>query len=1155
MPEVISNYFQIQSRYLRSAHIERDFADPAALRGYVLTPHTQESLERLAAGLNPASGQRAWRITGDYGTGKSSFALVLAHLLAGSNSSLPPHIRHAVNFRKFEVPKPRLIPVLVTGAREPLAVALLRSLRRSLIDSCGRGRPPAVIEEIQSEIRAGMGGSISDDTVMALLRKAADHIISTGKGTGLLIILDELGKLLEFAALHPDRQDVFLLQNLAEVASRSGKKPFFIVGLLHQGFDAYADHLSESAQKEWEKVSGRFEELVFSLPLEQTALLVADALKVRTRDLPKGIKSQAQQDMAGALDSGWYGSAFARKAMLASAEGLYPLHPTALPVLVRLFSRFGQNERSLFSFLLSNEPFGLQAFAEQDVAHGRFYRIHNLYDYARATFGLRLNTQSYRSHWSLIDSMISSFNASDELDLQILKTVGLLNMLDSNDMLASDETISLSIAGRDSSQQAPVRAAVKRLQKGKSILYHRGAAGGYCLWPHTSVNLDKAYEDARRAVGALPPRISPLITTYLATRPMVARRHYIETGNLRHFEVRYSPVSDLSAKLKLSYESADGLILVALCDTEEERRAALRFAERPELRNKPDVLLAVPKPLNALAQLVQEFQRWNWVMANTPELNSDGFARNEVSRRLSSAKRAMEKRIYHFIGLQQYTGRAELQWFRQGKALEIESGRSLLAMLSDICDEVYPMAPRVLNELVNRRTLSSAAAAARMRLIERMFTSSSEALLGMNPDKKPPEMSIYLSVLKASGLHQEQQSNWALLEPKVGLDPCLLLPALNRIRQLLEEKMDTRVNISELLAQLRLPPYGVRDGLLPILLSAFAVINEQHVAFYYQGSFMRELGGLDLLHLTKVPDAFQIQYCKIAGVRSDLFKKLLKVLELKSAHKEKVDVLDVVRPLCVFAAQLPPFTHKTRRLSQRAIAVRDALLNAREPANLIFRDLPVACGLTPFPPEDNGGGKKTQPFVRILKRALDELQMVYPELRERMKDALLASFDMTAELSEVRAALAPRAERVSIVVSEPRLKSFCARLMDRKLPDAEWLESLGSLLCSMPPSKWTDANWDKYDQELSSLSARFRRIESITFRTGKVASDETAMRVTITRVDGTEVDNVIFISGDEESRIAEVEAKISSLLEQTKGVGLAATARAFWNALARKEVI
>jgi hypothetical protein len=1153
MPEIISDLFNIQNRYLRSVNLERDFLDPKAIKGYVLTPQAQNSLKRLSMGLAAKSGQRAWRITGNYGVGKSSFALVLAHLLAGNNSELPTNLRQAVNFNKLGVSRPQILPVLITGSRESLALALLRSLLRALLETCGRGRLPAVIDKIQAQVAQAVEKAISDSTVINLLAEASEHITTSGKGTGLLIIIDELGKFLEFAALNPDKQDIFLLQSLAENASRSGKTPLFIVGLLHQGFHAYADTLSEFAQKELEKVAGRFEEILFIQPLEQTSILVADAIKVRVNQLPKGIVSQAQRDMVATLKSGWYGAAAAESSLVEDAARLYPLHPTVLPVLVKLFSRFGQNERSLFSFLLSNEPFGLQDFATQSISNKSFYRIHNLYDYARATFGHRLSVQSYRSHWNQIDSLITSFAASDNLDLEILKTVGLLNMLDADNLLASDEAILLAVAGESSSQAKRIEDVIKRLQKGKRVLYYRGAAGGYCLWPHTSVNLERAYEDATKAIGTKHQRISSFINRYLETRPLVARRHYIETGNLRHFEVRFSPVIDLVKNLQFSHDSADGLILVALCETEEERQAALDFALSRELQNRPEVLLAIPKPLNALAQLVQETQRWEWILANTPELNGDRYAAEEVSRQIAASRQIMEKRIHAFIGLQQFTGKTELQWFRQNKVLIVNSGRELLSQLSAICYEIYPKAPRILNELVNRRTLSSAAAAARMRLIERIFTYPTKFLLGMDPDKKPPEMSIYLSLLKEGGIHNEKDNDsYALALPDEKHDPCRIRPALDRIQQFLEGRADSRVKVSEIFADLRRPPYGVRDGLSPLLLALFAVINEQHVAFYKNGSFMREMAGLNIMHLTKVPEAFEIQYCKIAGVRSDLYEKLLRVFELTPTRREKVDLLDVVRPLCVFAAQLPTYTHKTKRLSASALAVRNALLSGREPATLLFRQLPEACAFSPFSTEVDKDSKEVQMFVEALKRALDELKLSYQDLQDRIRKILVKEFDLAGELESIRPTLTYRADNILIAVNEPGLKAFCLRLIDTNLPEPEWLESLGSFICSMSPSKWADADEDKFEQELSLLCDRFRRVESIAFRTQKASANESAVRVTITQQDGSEVDNVIYVSKGEEKRVAEIEAEITSLLKRTSRVGLAATARAFWKALAKK---
>src|SRR5207248_10654372 len=132
------------------------------------------------------------------------------------------------------------------------------------------------------------------------------------------------------------------------------------------------------------------------------------ALNVRAEQVPKAQAASMRHAMQKALELGWFGSAQAQP-LLDLVARLYPLHPTVLPVLIKVFTRFGQNERSLFSFLLSHEPFGLQDFAGQGIGSGRFYHLHNLYDYTRATFGHNIGLQSYRNHWHLIESIVSNF--------------------------------------------------------------------------------------------------------------------------------------------------------------------------------------------------------------------------------------------------------------------------------------------------------------------------------------------------------------------------------------------------------------------------------------------------------------------------------------------------------------------------------------------------------------------------------------------------------------------------------------------------------------------------------------------------------------------------------------------------------------------------
>lgn len=1147
MPEATADLFRIEGRYLRSVNLERDFSDPQALNAYVLTPQVKQYLERMVTGLSPSSGRRAWRVTGDYGAGKSSYALALSRLLSGERKHLPKDIREAVNFRSIGA-RPDLLPVLMTGSKAPLSASLLRSLKQAIMGQALSGRRLGVLAKIEAALSPAENG-IPDEITVNLITETADSLRHTGRASGLLIVIDELGKLLEYAAHNPDRQDVFLLQRLAEVAARSGGTPIFVVGLLHQGFSAYADTLSPSAQKEWEKVAGRFEEIAFSQPLDQTALLVSRALGVNTARLPRARLAEIKNDLSATIDLGWYGAACDRKWLKEIVAGIFPLHPTVLPIVVNLFRRFGQNERSLFGFLLQEESFGLFEFARRQTASEGFYRLHHLYDYARANFGHRLGAQSYRSHWNLIDSIIGSYPADEPLETQILKTVGLLNLLDEQHLLASDEAIRLAVIGNNQSAQRSFDKALKRLRADKQVIYLRGASGGWCLWPYTSVNLEKLYADADRAVGWQNLRVSSNLVERLEDRPLVARRHYIETGNLRHFEVRYLPVGELDAIPDADFNRADGWIVVALCEAEEERRSALRLARSDRLKHRPELLLAVPRPLNTLSNLLSEALRWEWVERDTPELQHDQYAREEVSRQKEAARQALNKTIAGSVGLRQFSGKTEMEWYCQGQLLKIGDGRELLERLSRICDEIYHSAPRVKNELINRRSLSSAAAAARMRLLEGIFSKHNEPLLGMNPDKKPPEMSMYLSILKAGNIHKKTESGWALREPEETNDTLNLLPALRHLRGLLESRQDSRVRVAELLAELRRPPFGIRDGLGVVLLMAFAVIHEPHVAFYEDGVFRHKTAGLDVMHLVKVMDKYEIQYYRIAGIRAALFEEIMKLLELPG--RSQPQLLDVVRPLCVFAAGLPKYVQRTTHLSMIARQVRDALLNAREPATLLFRELPEACSFEPFKVEDHQNDRRVRTFIGVLKGAVDELRAAYTDLLQRLRNAIHRSFDLPDDAGDFRERLALRAQEIVETVTEPSLKSFCLRLRDRELPDHEWLESVGSLLCSLPPSRWADADEGKFIQELGAVAARFKRIESLNFKTRGKLNPQSAIRIAITRPDGTEVDQVIFFSQVEEARVAEVEERIAKIITEADGAGLAAAARAFWRTLGR----
>ena len=511
----------------------------------------------------------------------------------------------------------------------------------------------------------------------------------------------------------------------------------------------------------------------------------------------------------------------------------------------------------------------------EPAAAGTYYRIHNLYDYARAAFGHRLAVQSYRSHWNQIESVVESYRRDDEAGLEVLKTVAVLNLIDSPHHIATEEAISLAVAGAEAGANKRVKGTLRDLQRGKVVLYFRGAAGGYCLWPHTSVNLERAYQEALKAVPT-PTCVGTVIRSDLETRPLVARRHYIETGNLRHFAVEYASPADLPSLLDAG-------------PRERTVKFLWRFAKLQRNKKQPPRLLAGLLLATTTRCLLRCHSRFAVLQAFSPRFYA-GSGSGETFQN-SRTMNLLRKKCPGSLPLQ---GKCS----RSGCILILEFGNSarrptfngsiaenprrfaadcaLLERLSSICDKVFDNAPRFRNELVNRHSLSSAAAAARLRLIEQILTAPGKPLLGMDPAKKPPEMSMYLSVLQAAGLHREEGGVWRIAEPQAGDDTSNVRPLLARILEILEARRGGRVKVTDLFAELRRPPFGLRDGLAPLLLAVFVAIHERDVAFYENGGFLREVTGYEFQRLIKATEIFEIQYCKIGGVRAVVFEKLFR---------------------------------------------------------------------------------------------------------------------------------------------------------------------------------------------------------------------------------------------------------------------------------------
>jgi len=1118
----IGSLLRIHPRFLRSVHLERDIEDPSSSLGYILTQTSSQAIERISESFRAGSSQRAWRLAGDYGSGKTDLALALARVAAGDAQTLPPALK------KF-IKKTHLQPRLATGATEPLGTTVLRAL------GIKSDTPHPTMTE-----------------VLAAVQKSVKAAQSRGKD-GIVLILDELGKNLEYAARNTDTEDIFLLQRLGEEASRSGDQTFVIVVIVHQGIMSYANGLDSVSKAEWSKISGRYEEVNFVHPIEQTAVLLHATLGTQTSQLPNQLRDESIVAMKDALELGLYGSS-GEISLAGMAPGLFPLHPTTIPVLLALVRRFGQNERSLFSFVSSAEPLGLQYHARQSMASARHYRISNLFDYVQQNLASSIHGTSSHTRWGIVEAIVTSTSMKSVAEEAVLKTVGLLNLIDSPDFAATTKFIQLSAVCRDNigPSRKEVTEAIASLQS-RGVLYERGISAGLCLWPHTSVDIEQAFERGFAAASQTAGTVEALCAS-ITMEPLVPRGYYVETGTLRYASVNAAPASDVLTTLNtipaVDGKAGDLKVHILVPIDERQMREARSILQANLSKIPPGILLAIVEPPTQAVAALQDKVAWEWVSERTPALAGDRYAREEVSRRVAAAEHRFQGKLASIFGLA-VNGGGKVQFYFEKGYETVKTGRDLLAFLGDHCRAIYGDSPKVKNELINRRSPSAAAVSARTKLAEAMATAPHQMLLGMDATLRPPEMALYLSVLQKGNLHCKTESGWEFRLPSKSKDDLNLRPSIERITQLLKAgEIDARIPVPQLFDALRLPPYGIRDGLIPFVLAIYLAVHHQRVALYEDGSYLHQVGGDHFQRLMKEPQAFSLQYCGLDGVRATVLPQLLEFLKFAPRDPQAHDLLDLVRPLAVFIArEIPEYARRTNILSATAIAVRKALLEAREPVKLVFTLLPIACGMPPITTESQWDATQAKEFADRLGTALHELRNAYGVLLERVGLSISKAFDGTGSLMQDRPNIIGRAAQLSKQITEPSLKAFTIRLADSALSDRGWIESISNLLGKKSPERWADIDESEFYHQIELLSGRFRRVEAALFQGAKVKLNGHACRIALTRTDGTEVNDLVRWDDLSETTLTNVEKELSDLISRNGRQGLAAAMKVLWNRL------
>ena len=1097
---LLQEAIDVRHRSVRAVSLDEDRGDPEVLRGYVLGEHVLDALRRIAISLQEEPRTRAFSITGPYGSGKSSFALLLSALLGGKNE--PAH-KTAIKLlrqadpqladtfmrerRGLEIAERGLIPAMVTAHREPVPAALLRALCRGAEAFWSKGRKPALVRRLQDAVEA-------EDHDQDLMLDVFDELIETAP---VLVVVDELGKNLEYAAEHSG-SDLYLLQQLAE---RLSSRPGFggaLLTLAHLGFEDYLGNAGDARRREWRKVHGRFEDVPFVANTAHSIALLSDALAFTgPKDLQKTVAAAcaaADKELAEATGSKTLA------ALGADPASVYPLHPSVAVTLPALASQLGQHDRSLVAYLTSEGPHALPAILgsrEIGAKSVPFARLDDLYDYFFGDGMSAVLSGPEGERAREVAGRIEEAQGLDDFELQVLKAVGILNVLSGSDRLvASSAAVAAALVGPDGSaaKQDGVAAVLERLGE-RSLLTFRDFAGEFRVWEGSDFDTMGQIRAARERLGVARAEQEQMLSILAEARPLrpaVARRHSQRHHVLRYFECRYE--RQMPAEVKASSEDADGVVLYLLAEAKAPAKLSTKTSDGLPL-------VVVWSPYGAeVKEAALDFAAARAVLSGAPELERDAVAKREMRHRVAALQARLSDRVEEAFAFE----RRGVYWFHSEKRERAEAPASFSRLLSDLCDERYPLTPTVRNEMVNRRELTSQGAKARRMVLEAMFTHEHEENLGI--EGFGPERAIYEAVLSYTGLHKLRGESWGFGQPPKKSD---LAKVWKHLMGLFDGAVDEPLPVDALYRELTGPPFGMKVGVLPILLSAALQYRAEDIFLYQDGSFQPVVEPAHVERLLKTPERFALKRASLVGVRASVFEQLRGALVPGSAtgqaQTRNETTLAVIRPLIAFANSLPEYTKKTTQLSDTARAVCKALLEAREPDQLLFIELPTACGVKPFAGTRKQKEEEATEYVERLRGALAELGSEYPRLIEKIGDLLHTGFGGAGPRRSLREEFRSRSRPLLKQVIEPKMRAFLATACDEHLDDEDWVAALAMSLVAKPPSSWTDHDVGVFEALVAERAQWFHRLELLYHEMhGPKGDGFDAKRVTLTAPDGSE---------------------------------------------------
>jgi hypothetical protein len=871
-----------------SVNIAYDLNNPEKIRGFIPTQSSLDVIEDVLLSTANNSTQRARILIGAYGRGKSHIILVLMALLSKKDKSLFVTLlskMKAANKELFEYTETylnssqRLFPIIIRGSNTSLSSSFLNSLQLTLnedglsdvmpethfkaavtaIETWKRdfretynkfvevlGKPVGqfilqlrsydvtayeMFTQLYPKLTSGSTfNPFLGFDVVDIYENVARKLYAKGFD-GIYVVYDEFSKYLESSIANTSISDIKLLQDFAEKCSRSGNIQMHLLLICHKDIANYIDNgLPKERVDGWRGVSGRFKHINLHNNYPQMYEIISAVINKETKywDAFQKRNSSLFAELINRFTKNNLLDSNNESEIYNAVYGCYPMHLVSTFILPRLSERVAQNERTLFTFLSSDDRNTLSTFLK--TAEGKFPLVtpDYLYNYFESLLRKEPYTSDAHKIYKLTTTVLQKVDGYS-LEAKILKTIALIYIVEQFEKLPP-VIDAISDAFRDSVQNPKdIHDALNSLIEKECIVYLKRSNGYLRIKESSGVDI------LSEISFFIERNRSYLKSTEILNRSSFDSYMYPTSYNdqfeiTRYFDFTFIDGSEFLSvqnfEARISASNADGIIYAVVPKNADE--LALLESAVKETDRFPDRLVVIlPTFCENIEKVAFEYEAVIKQRERVPE--TETVLADEYDIYIDD----LTEVIGSFINKYSRPENGGALYFYKGKKQQIYRKAQLTGLLSRICEEVFYRTPIINNESVNKNILPSVAINSRTKILAGLLENELKPNLGLTGTGQ--EVSIMRSTLIQTGVLVSPSEN-----PRINLEPndenvAFILAEIQRF--FLETSTNGVASFGSIYDRLIQPKYGIglKRGVIPIYLTAVLHLNKQNTIIKYNG--------------------------------------------------------------------------------------------------------------------------------------------------------------------------------------------------------------------------------------------------------------------------------------------------------------------------------